>query len=47
MKEIKHFKSAKERLDYIRGGFEEIVPQKAKKKPKKKKGEEKDEVQAE
>ena len=25
--EVLHFKSQKERLDYLRGGFEEIVPQ--------------------
>ena len=26
MKEIMHFNSTKERLDYLRGGFNEIVP---------------------
>lgn len=26
MKEILHFKSQKERLDYLKGGFEEIKP---------------------
>jgi len=25
--EVMHFKSQKERLDYLRGGFEEIIPQ--------------------
>ena len=25
--EVLHFKTQKERLDYLRGGFEEIVPQ--------------------
>jgi len=25
--EILHFKSQKERLDYLKGGFEEIMPQ--------------------
>lgn len=35
MKEVLHFKSTQERLAYLRGGFEEIEPQEAKKKPKK------------
>lgn len=25
--EVLHFKSQKERLDYLKGGFEEIIPQ--------------------
>lgn len=29
MKQIIHFNSTKERLNYLRGGFEEIVPQEA------------------
>lgn len=33
--EIMHFNSQKERLDYIRGGFEEIVPEVAEKKVEK------------
>ena len=28
-KEVIHFKSQDERLTYLRGGFEEIIPQKA------------------
>lgn len=57
MKEIMHFNSTKERLDYLRGGFEEIIPveaaEEAKEEPKpkkatKKKGKKKDDkVQAE
>ena len=55
MREPIHFKSQDERLAYLNGGFEEIVPQKVEKasekteKPKKttKKGAKKDEVQAE
>ena len=27
--EVLHFKSQKERLDYLKGGFEEIIPQEA------------------
>lgn len=49
-KEVLHFNSLKERLDYLRGNFEEIVPQEAvEEKPKKaKKGKKKnDKVQAE
>ena len=54
--EIMHFNSTKERLDYLRGGFEEIVPTEVKEEPKeekpkkasKKKGKKKDDkVQAE
>lgn len=53
MKNVMHFKSQKDRLDYLRGGFEEIIPKKVedapkgKKKTKKKaakKGAKKDEV---
>ena len=48
--EIMHFNSTKERLDYLRGGFEEIVPTEVKEEPKeekpkkasKKKGKKKD-----
>lgn len=51
MKEVMHFRTEKERLAYLKGNFEEIVPQKAskpKKKAKKAKKEETgDEVQAE
>lgn len=54
MKEVMHFKSSEERLNFLKGGFEEIVPKKAnkpkaKKESKKttKKGAKKDEVQAE
>ena len=32
--EILHFKSQKERLDYLKGGFEEIVLPKAEEEPK-------------
>ena len=50
--EVMHFKSQKERLDYLKGGFEEIIPTEVKEeepKPKKaKKGKKKDgTVQAE
>lgn len=54
--EVLHFKSQKERLDYLKGGFEEITPievsvevEKEEPKPKKaKKGKKKDgTVQAE
>lgn len=50
--EVLHFKSQKERLDYLKGGFEEIIPTEVKEeepKPKKaKKGKKKDgTVQAE
>lgn len=37
MKQIMHFKSTKERLDYLRGGFEEIVPTEVKEEPKEEK----------
>ncbi len=53
MKTVMHFKSQKERLKYLRGGFEEIVPDEvevAEEEPKKakKKGKKKDDtVQAE
>lgn len=37
--EVMHFKSQKERLDYLKGNYEEIIPQKAEEaveeKPKK------------
>lgn len=54
--EIMHFNSQKERLDYLKGNYEEIIPQKAEEaveeKPKKKKSSKKkekkdDAVQAE
>lgn len=54
-KEVMHFNSQKERLDYLRGDFEEIVPIEAKaveekeEKPKKakKRGKKDDKVQTE
>lgn len=33
--EVAHFKSQKERMDYLKGRFEEIVPIEAKEEPKK------------
>lgn len=49
--EVMHFKSQSERLKYLKGKFEEIIPQEAEEeqKPKKKakKKEKKDEVSAE
>lgn len=56
--EVMHFKSQKERLDYLKGNFEEIIPTeveskvaeepKAEKPKKQKKGKKKDDkVQAE
>ena len=33
--EVIHFKSPKERMDYVKGNFEEIIPIKAKEEPKK------------
>ena len=47
--QVMHFKSQKERLKYLRGGFEEIVPDEvevAKEEPKKakKKGKKKDDT---
>ena len=48
-REVMHFNSQKERLDYLKGAFEEIIPQEVKEeKPKKaKKGKKKDDkVQA-
>lgn len=42
--EVLHFNSQKERLQYLKGKYEEIIPQEVKKKKKRKK---KDEVQAE
>jgi len=52
--EVMHFKSQKERLDYLKGNFEEIMPKEVKEEPKeepkkaKKKGKKKDDtVQAE
>ena len=52
--EVMHFKSQKERLDYLKGNFEEIEPKEVKEEPKeepkkaKKKGKKKDDtVQAE
>ena len=31
--EVMHFKSQKERLDYLKGGFEEIIPTEVEEKP--------------
>ena len=49
--EVMHFKSQKERLDYLKGNFEEIEPKEVKEEPKPKKarkGKKKDgKVQAE
>lgn len=50
--EVMHFKSQKERLDYLKGNYEEIIPQevveeKPKKKSSKKKEKKDDAVQAE
>ena len=50
--EIMHFNSQKERLDYLKGNYEEIIPQevveeKPKKKSSKKKEKKDDAVQAE
>jgi len=41
---VKHFDKQEDRIAFVKGKFEEIVPKKAKKKKEKKK---KDEVQAE
>lgn len=55
MKEIMHFNSTKERLDYLKGNFNEIIPMEVAEEPKeekpkkatKKKGKKKDDkVQA-
>lgn len=50
--EVMHFRSQKERLDYLKGNYEEIIPQEAveekpKKKSSKKKEKKDDAVQAE
>lgn len=50
--EVMHFKTQKERLDYLKGNYEEIIPQevveeKPKKKSSKKKEKKDDAVQAE
>lgn len=56
--EVMHFKSQKERLDYLKGNFEEIIPREVEeevevepiarpKKSRKKKEKKDDEVQAE
>ena len=37
-----HFKTQKERLAYLKGGLEEVVPKKAKENPKKKKSKKED-----
>ena len=37
MKQIMHFKSTKERLDYLHDDFEEIVPKEIKEEPKEEK----------
>ena len=37
MKQIIHFNSSKERLNYLRGGFEEIVSKEIKEEPKEEK----------
>ena len=48
--EVMHFKTQKERLDYLKGNFEEIMPKEVKKEPKeepkkaKKKGKKKDDT---
>ena len=49
--EVMHFKSQKERLDYLKGNFEEIQPTEVKEEPKKepkkatkKKGKKKDDT---
>lgn len=48
--EVMHFKTQKERLDYLKGGFEEIQPTEVKEEPKeepkkaKKKGKKKDDT---
>ena len=48
--EVMHFKSQKERLDYLKGNFEEIEPVEVKEEPKeepkkaKKKGKKKDDT---
>ncbi len=49
--EVMHFKTQKERLDYLKGGFEEIQPKEVKEEPKKeepkkakKKGKKKDDT---
>lgn len=36
MRKIIHFNTPEERLAYVKGSFEEIVPKKAEKKPEKK-----------
>lgn len=55
-KQVMHFPSFEERLKYLKGKFEEIIPKEVKEEPKaeeekpkkaKKKGKKKDEVQAE
>lgn len=35
--EVMHFKSQKERLDYLKGNFEEIEPKEAEEEPKEEK----------
>ena len=35
MKEVVHFNSQRERLEYLRGGFEEIIPVEVKEEPEK------------
>lgn len=51
MKEVMHFKTQEERLNYLKGNFEEIVPTEVAEEPKPKKakkGKKKDDaVQAE
>ena len=48
--EVMHFKTQKERLDYLKGNFEEIKPKEVKEEPKeepkkaKKKGKKKDDT---
>ena len=37
MKEIMHFNSTKERLDYLKGNFNEIIPMEVKEKSKEEK----------
>lgn len=35
MKQVVHFNSQRERLEYLRGGFEEIIPIEVKEEPEK------------
>lgn len=44
---VMHFDSPEARLAFLKGKFEEIIPQEVKKEKKARKGKKKDEVQAE